>query len=390
MLIENGCAVADGTPDQLKDLVGSTVLEARVGVPDTERAAALLADLGQRRPSIDPQEQRITIPGIRPETLPTVSRRLAEARVEVIELGVRRPSLEEVFLALTEPAGPACSGGRALPVSTAAPTRRRRLRRAADRSQAPARDTRGDIWAITARNLRRIARSPQTLALSLGQPILLLLGFRYLLGGAISVPGSAYVQYLLPGLFTAAVIIASGGTAISLTQDLQSGIIDRFRSLPIARSAVLAARTIADQTVNLVALAAIIALGVPLGFQFRGSATALIAAIALLILLGYALTWLYAAIGMALKNPEAAYAAGTVTLFLLLFSSSAFVPISTMPGWLQPIARAQPVTVTINAVRALTNGLPAQHWPWQSLAWSAAILLLSASSAILQYRNIAK
>lgn len=185
-------------------------------------------------------------------------------------------------------------------------------------------------------------------------------------------------------------IIASGGTAISLTQDLQSGIIDRFRSLPIARSAVLAARRIADQTVNLVALAAIIALGVPLGFQFRGSATALIAAIALLILLGYALTWLYAAIGMALKNPEAAYAAGTVTLFLLLFSSSAFVPISTMPGWLQPIARAQPVTVTINAMRALTNGLPAQHWPWQSLAWSAAILLLSASSAILQYRNIAK
>jgi len=390
VLIENGCAVADGTPDQLKDLVGSTVLEARVAVPDTERAAALLADLGQRRPGIDPQEQRITIPGIGPETLPAVSRRLAEARVEVIELGVRRPSLEEVFLALTGPAGPACSGGRALPASTAAPTRRRRLRRAADRSQGPARDTRGDIWAITARNLRRIARSPQTLALSLGQPILLLLGFRYLLGGAISVPGSAYVQYLLPGLFTAAVIIASGGTAISLTQDLQSGIMDRFRSLPIARSAVLAARTIADQAVNLAALAAIIALGVPLGFQFRGSAPALIAALALLMLLGYALTWLYAAIGMALKDPEAADAAGTVTLFLLLFSSSAFVPVGTMPGWLQPIARAQPVTVTINAVRALVNGLPAQHWPWQSLAWSAAILLLSASSAILQYRNIAK
>jgi ABC transporter DrrB family efflux protein len=390
VLIENGCAAADGTPDQLKDLVGSTVLEARVAVPDTERAAALLADLGQRRPGIDPQEQRITIPGIGPETLPAASRRLAEARVEVIELGVRRPSLEEVFLALTGPAGPACSGGRVLPASTAAPARQPRLRRAADRSQGPARDTRADIWAITARNLRRIARSPQTLALSLGQPILLLLGFRYLLGGAISIPGSAYVQYLLPGLFTAAVIIASGGTAISLTQDLQSGIIDRFRSLPIARSAVLAARTIADQAINLAALAAIIALGVPLGFQFRGSAPAVIAAIALLILLGYALTWLYAAIGMALRNPEAAYAAGTVTLFLLLFSSSAFVPVSTMPGWLQPIARAQPVTVTINAVRALVNGLPAQHWPWHSLAWSAAILLLSASSAILQYRNIAQ
>jgi Domain of unknown function (DUF4162) len=120
VLIENGCAVADGTPDQLKDLVGSTVLEARVAVTDTGRAAALLADLGQRRAGIDPQEQRITIPGISPQTLPTVSSRLAEARVEVIELGVRRPSLEEVFLALTGPAGPARAAGRALPASTAA------------------------------------------------------------------------------------------------------------------------------------------------------------------------------------------------------------------------------------------------------------------------------
>jgi ABC-2 type transport system permease protein/oleandomycin transport system permease protein len=244
------------------------------------------------------------------------------------------------------------------------------------------------MWALTARNLKRIGRSPQTLALSLGQPILLLLGFRYLLGGAINVPGSDYVQYLLPGLFTAAVIIASGGTAISLTQDLQSGILDRFRSLPIARSAVLAGRTSADQTVNLVALAAIIALAVPLGFDFRGGVREVIAAIGLLVLLGYALTWMYAAIGMTLKNPEASYAAGTVTLFLLLFSSSAFVPIATMPDWLQPIARVQPVTVTINAVRALTNGFPAHDWPGQSLAWSIAILLLSGGFAVLWYRKL--
>jgi len=204
------------------------------------------------------------------------------------------------------------------------------------------------------------------------------------------VPGVSYKQFVIPGVLIQAVMVASMRTGVAVSQDSNAGMTDRFRSLPIARSAVLAARTIADQAVNLAALAAIIALGVPLGFQFRGSAPALIAALALLMLLGYALTWLYAAIGMALKDPEAADAAGTVTLFLLLFSSSAFVPISTMPGWLQPIARAQPVTVTINAVRALVNGLPAQHWPWQSLAWSAAILLLSASSAILQYRSIAK
>ncbi len=385
VLMDDGSAVAAGTPDQLKDLVGSTVLEARVRASDTERAVALLAELEQRRPSLDADEQRITVPGIGPEMLPTVLNRFAEARIEVVELGVRRPSLDEVFLALTD-----VSGGLApqKQPSTLASPLTRRPSAPPTRQGRPARHTGGDIWAITARNLKRIGRSPQTLALSLGQPILLLLGFRYLLGGAINVPGSDYVQYLLPGLFTAAVIIASGGTAISLTQDLQSGILDRFRSLPIARSAVLAGRTSADQTVNLVALAAIIALAIPLGFQFRGGLSEVIAAIGLLVFLGYALTWMYAAIGMALKNPESSYAAGTVTLFLLLFSSSAFVPIGTMPDWLQPIARVQPITVTINAVRALTNGLPAHDWPLQSLAWSMAILLLSGGFAVIWYRRL--
>jgi ABC-2 type transport system ATP-binding protein len=389
VLIEKGCVVAAGTPDQLKDLVGGSVLEARVRPADIERAAALLEDLEHRRPIVDPEEQRITIASVSPETLPTAFERLAEARVEVIELGVRRPSLDEVFLALTDPA----RGGRASwqsPPALRDASVRRRSRHRGRHGKVPPRHTSADIWAMTTRNLRRIRRSPQTLALSLGQPILLLLGFRYLLGGAINVSDSDYVQYLLPGLFTAAVIIASGGTAISLTQDLQSGVLDRFRSLPIVRSAVLAGRTTADQAVNLVALAAIIALGIPLGFEFRGSAGDIAKAIALLVLLGYALTWMYAAIGMALKSPEASYAAGTVTLFLLLFSSSAFVPIGTMPDWLQAIARVQPVTVTINAVRALTNGLPAHGWPWQSLAWSTAILLVSAGFAVLRYRDIAR
>jgi len=388
VLLENGRTLAAGTPDQLKDLVSSTVLEARVRPPETERTARVLADLTHRRPSIDSEQQRITILGLGPETLPTVVNRLAEARINVLELGVRRPSLDEVFLTLTEPAQVAHAAEK--PPAPSSPHTRPRPLRPVEHTRARARRTAGDIWAITARNLRRIRRSPQTLALSLGQPILLLLGFRYLLGGAITVPGSDYVQYLLPGLFTAAVIVASGGTAISLSQDLQSGILDRFRSLPIVRSAMLAGRTSADQAVNLVALAAIIALGLPLGFEFRGTASEVVTAIALLALLGYALTWMYAAIGMALKNPEASYAAGTITLFLLLFSSSAFVPIDTMPEWLQPIARAQPVTVTINAVRALTNGLPAQNWIWQSVIWSTLILLLSAGFAVLRYRNTAR
>ena len=388
VLIENGRTVAAGMPDQLKDLVGSTVLEARVRASQNQQAVRILEEIARRRPSVDPDQQRITLPGLGPEALPTVVNRLAEGRIDVSELGVRRPSLDEVFLALTE--SPRAGRAGAGPTLPAFPVTVARSLRPGQRSHTSAYRAIGDIWAITARNLRRIRRSPQTLALSLGQPILLLLGFRYLLGGAITVPGSDYVQYLLPGLFTAAVIIASGGTAISLTQDLQSGILDRFRSLPIARSAMLAARTSADQTVNLIALAAIIALALPLGFEFRGTVGQVVTAIALLVLLGYALTWMYAAIGMALENPEASYAAGTITLFLLLFSSSAFVPIQTMPHWLQPIARGQPVTVTINAVRALTNGLPTHGWIWQSLLWSSVILLLSASFAVVRYRNTAR
>lgn len=185
VLIGNGSAVAAGTPDQLKDLVGSTVLEARATVSDTEPAVALLAELEQRRPSLDADEQRITVPGIGPEMLPTVLNRFAEARVEVVELGVRRPSLDEVFLALTD-----TSGGLApeqQPPTLASQVTRPRSSPPA-RQGRPIRHTGGDIWAITARNLKRIGRSPQTLALSLGQPILLLLGFRYLLGGAINVP----------------------------------------------------------------------------------------------------------------------------------------------------------------------------------------------------------
>lgn len=384
VLLDDGSAVAAGTPDELKDLVGSTVLETRVRASDTKYAVALLADLGQRRPSLDADEQRITVPGIQPEMLPTVLNRFAEARIQVVELGVRRPSLDEVFLALTDASGGLAPRQQSTLASRLAP-RRSPLPPSQGR---PVRHTGGDIWAITARNLKRIGRSPQTLVLALGQPILILLGMRYLLGGAIDVPGSDYVQYLLPGLFVAAVIIASGGTAISLTQDLQSGILDRFRSLPMARSAVLAGRTGADQTVNLLALAVIVALAAPLGFEFRGGVGDVTAAIGLVVLLGYALTWMYAAIGMALKSPEASYAAGTVTLFLLLFSSSAFVPIESMPDWLQPLAGAQPVTVTINAVRALTNGLQADTWPWQSVAWSLSILLFSGCFAALRYRAL--
>jgi ABC-2 type transport system ATP-binding protein len=391
-LLDAGRVVAEGTPDQLKDLVGATVLDVTVGENGLEQATAVLAALGHGAPQVDPVQRRLTLPADDVDSLAAVLARLREQDVDVIELGARRPTLDEVFLAFTGPdaAQPSTAwlAARATPSAvrpsgaegaSTLPAQRHPLRR-----------TMGEIRALTTRNWRRLGRDPQTLALTVGQPILLLLGFRYLLGGAIAVPGGDYVQHLLPGLFTAAVIIASGGTAISLAQDLQSGIVDRFRTLPIARLAVLAARTTADQVVNLVSLAAIVALSVPLGFEFRGTTTQVVLALALLVLLGYALTWMYAAIGSSLRSPEAAYAAGTLVLFLLLFASSAFVPVDSFPQWLQPIARVQPVTITIDAVRALTNGLPAGDLPWQSALWSVVILLVSMAIAVRKYQRGAR
>jgi ABC transporter DrrB family efflux protein len=391
-LLDAGRVVAEGTPDQLKDLVGTTVLDVTVGQNGLERAAAVLTALGHGAPQVDPVQRRLTLPADDVDSLPVVLSQLREQNVDVVELGARRPTLDEVFLAITGPdaAKPSTSGldARATPAAvrppgeggtSTMPAQRHALRR-----------TVGEIRALTTRNWRRLGRDPQTLALTVGQPILLLLGFRYLLGGAIAVPGGVYVQYLLPGLFTAAVIIASGGTAISLAQDLQSGIVDRFRTLPIARSAVLAARTTADQVVNLVSLAAIVALSVPLGFEFRGTTAEVVLALVLLVLLGYALTWMYAAIGSSLHSPEAAYAAGTLALFLLLFASSAFVPVDSFPQWLQPIARVQPITITIDAVRALTNGLPAGDLPRQSALSSVVILLVSMAIAVRKYRRGAR
>ena len=391
-LLDAGRVVAEGTPDQLKDLVGATVLDVTVGQNGLDRAAAVLGALGHGAPQVDPVQCRLTLPADDVDSLPAVLSRLREQDVDVVELGARRPTLEEVFLAFTGPDAAKPSGAGLAARATPAPVRPIGEQGASTPSapRHPPRQTMREVLALTTRNWRRLGRDPQTLALTVGQPILLLLGFRYLLGGAIAVPGGVYVQYLLPGLFTAAVIIASGGTAISLAQDLQSGIIDRFRTLPIARSAVLAARTTADQAVNLVSLAAIVALSVPLGFEFRGTTAQVVLALALLVLLGYALTWMYAAIGSSLSSPEAAYAAGTLALFLLLFASSAFVPVDSFPQWLQPVAGVQPITITIDAVRALTNGLHAGNLPWQSALWSVVILMVSMAIAVRKYRRRAR
>jgi len=246
-----------------------------------------------------------------------------------------------------------------------------------------ARDTAG----VAKRNLLRILRTPQLIVIGALQPAMLLLLFRYVLGGAIHVPGTSYVDYIVPAIFLEAVLIGGMTTSIGLAQDLKSGIIDRFRSLPMARSAVLAGRTLADLSRSVLSLAIMVGLGLLVGFSFHAGAGSIIAGMALIIVFGYAFSWLYAAIGLATKDPETAQVAGILPFFILMFASNAIVPVATMPSWLQGFAKNQPLSVTIAAVRALLEGGPAASYVWKSLAWSAGIFVVFFTIALHLYRN---
>ena len=208
---------------------------------------------------------------------------------------------------------------------------------------------------VAKRNLLRIGRTPRMLVIgalqpAYARPLPLRPRRRH------PVPGGSYVDYVVPAVFLEAVLIGGMTTSIGLAQDLQSGIIDRFRSLPMARSAVLAGRTLADLARSLVSLAIMIVLGLAVGFRFHNSVTAVLAGMSLIVVFGYAFSWVYATIGLATKDPETAQVAGILPFFILMFASNAIVPLATMPGWLQPFARNQPLSVTVAAVRAFSKG----------------------------------
>jgi ABC transporter DrrB family efflux protein len=243
-----------------------------------------------------------------------------------------------------------------------------------------------DIGVVTARNLRRIVRTPQLLYFASIQPIIFLVLFRYVFGGAIHVPGYTYANYLLPGLIIEATLFGAT-TAVALATDLSSGLVDRFRSLPIARSAVLVARTLADLCRTIGVIAIVIGAGYVVGFRFHTGAPAALAAVGLALAFAYAYSWLLAVIGLAVGEAETAQLVSTLPILIFIFASSLAVPVDTMPGWLQAFARNQPVSVTIGAVRALTQGGPAWHWAWQSLAWTAALLVILVPAAVGLYRR---
>jgi ABC-2 type transport system permease protein/oleandomycin transport system permease protein len=244
-----------------------------------------------------------------------------------------------------------------------------------------------DTLGVAKRNLLRILRTPLMLIVTAVQPALLLVLFRYVLGGAIAIPHGSYVDYLVPAVFVEAVLIGGVTTSIGLAEDLKSGIIDRFRSLPMARSAVLAGRTLADFSRSLFALAVMVGLGRLVGFHYHAGVGSILGGLGLVLFFGYAFSWMYVTIALATKDPETAQIAGILPFFVLMFASNAIVPVDTMPGWLHGFANNQPLSVTVSATRALLEGGPAAHWVWQSLAWGAGILVVFFVAALRLYRN---
>jgi ABC-2 type transport system permease protein/oleandomycin transport system permease protein len=245
-----------------------------------------------------------------------------------------------------------------------------------------------DAAAVAGRNLIAYRRVPQLLVFSTIQPVIFVLLFRYVFGGAVKTPpGVPYVDYLMPGIFVQTTVFGAIGAAVGLATDLKSGLLERFRSLPMARSAVLAGRTTADLARNVFVAALMAAVGFAVGFRVHTSALGFLAGMLLVLLFGYVLSWVFATVGLAVGDPETAQAAAFPVMAPLVFASSAFVPVSTMPSWLQPFAEHQPVSVTASAVRALMIGGPTTSYVLQSLAWCVAILVVFVPVAVRRYRR---
>jgi len=245
-----------------------------------------------------------------------------------------------------------------------------------------------DAIAVAQRNLITYRRVPQLLVFSTIQPVIFVLLFTYVFGGVVSTSLTVpYIDYLMPGIFVQTVVFGAIGTAVGLATDVKSGLLERFRSLPMARSAVLAGRTFADLTRNVFVVILMTAVGFAVGFRVHTNAWLFIAGMLLVLLFGYSMAWIFATLGLVVGDPETAQAAAFPIMAPLVFASSAFIPVSTMPGWLQPFAEHQPVSVTASAVRALVLGGPTTSYVLQCLAWSAAIILVFVPIAVHRYRK---
>ncbi len=246
-----------------------------------------------------------------------------------------------------------------------------------------------DSYVVMRRNLTQLFRQPQLLIFATIQPVMFLLLFTYVFGGAIRfATGGDYIGFLLPGIIIQTIIFASTNTTVGLNLDLTRGMIDRFRSLPMSRAAVLAGRTLADTVRGTVTITIMMVAGHVIGFRFEDWGTGLLG-ILLAIAFGHAFTWIGATIGLYVKDPESAQVAGFIWMFPLTFASSIFVPPVTMPDWLRAFAENQPVSVVANAVRDLMRGTVNPDDITIALAWIIGIFVVFMPLAVWQYAKVA-
>jgi ABC transporter DrrB family efflux protein len=246
-----------------------------------------------------------------------------------------------------------------------------------------------DTLIIAERNLVRLPRRPDLLLAFTVQPIMFVLLFRYVFGGAIKTGGIPYVEFLIPGIIVQNIAFGGFVTALGLNEDVHKGLIDRFRSLPMARPAVLAGRTLSDVVTNLLSVCVLVITGVIIGFSFNAGVLEVVAGFGLLLLFGYAFSWVFALVGLLVSSPESANSAGFLAVFPLTFISSAFVPVQSMPSVLRAFANVNPFTIVVDAMRHLWIGAPAHNYVWGAVVWSLVIVAVFAPLAVARYRRAA-
>ena len=253
-----------------------------------------------------------------------------------------------------------------------------------------------DAMVLAKRSLLQTVRVPQLIVFVAIQPVMFVLLFRYVFGGAIQVPGGQYVNYLMPGIFVQTVAFGGVTTGIGLAEDMQKGLIDRFRSLPMSSSAVLTGRTVADLGRNLFTVLIMLVVGFLVGFRPHGTAAEFLLAMVVVIGFSFAFSWISALIGISVRSVEAAQSGGFIWMFPLTFASSAFVPVASMPGWLQRFAEHNPVSVVANSLRGLFHVDPSLTTAdtrlalIQSAAWIVGILVVVVPLAVARYRRTSR
>lgn len=435
-VVDKGRVIAHGTPLELKSAVGGERLEVSLSNPvDFETARGILASFDTTEATTDPTSRTISVPAPRGfPTLVEAIRRFDEARVEPEDISLRRPALDDVFLALTghtaesvdtgdgQTGEQADTAGASRNSSTKRTQAARREPFSRNTTQSPPKtspdapndlldDTIGaterastpnkpkllrrivgtasDTEVIMWRNLLRYVRLPNLLVITTIEPVMFVLMFDFVFGGVIKlVVHGSYIDYLMPGIFMQAVVFNSTQTGIGLAEDLSGGMVDRFRSLPMARIAVLTGRTMADAVRNVFVVLLMTGVGLLVGFRITHGLVPVVVVVAMAVAFGTAFSWISAVIGLLARDVEAAQAAGFVWILPITFASSAFVPIPSMPGWLQAFSKADPVSISVGAMRALLTGGPAATQIYESIGWVVAILAVCVPLTLALYRRL--